>query len=204
MTFFVLAVLALVLGSVPSGFVLVCLFLRRDIRDHGSGNIGASNVASAGGPVLGVAVAVLDMLKGVVPVAIGRWVGLDGPELAVVALAAVLGHDFSLFLRLRGGKGVATTFGVALVLSPPAALLSMAMWPIAAALSRYASVASLVALAALPVLLAITRSPSSYVLLTGLLFLLALAKHWENVVRLIQGTEPTIGRRNPASGGEPA
>lgn len=191
----VLAALAFVLGSIPSGLVIVYLGTGRDIRRHGSGNIGASNVHSEVGRAAGIAVGVLDMAKGVLSVLVGRGFGLDHRALAVLGLAAVLGHDFSFFLHFRGGKGVATSFGVALVLAPIPAILAMLLWVAALFGSRYASVASLTALAALPILFLITRVPSEYVLLGITLFVLAAAKHRENLIRLARGTEISIDQR---------
>jgi glycerol-3-phosphate acyltransferase PlsY len=193
MILILLAGFAFLLGSIPSGLVVTYLTTGRDIRQHGSGNIGASNVGSAAGLPAGIAVGVMDILKGLVPVLIARGAGVDSIGLALVAGAAVLGHDFSVFLRFRGGKGVATTFGVALPLAPIAAVFSMAIWVGVAALSRYASLASLVALAALPVLFAATRQPPACIWLGAGLFLLAAAKHWENIGRLLSGRERRMG-----------
>lgn len=185
-------------GSFPSGLVLVRLFTGQDVRQQGSGNIGASNVTRAAGMKLGVSAALLDIAKGTAPVLLGRWVGLGSWELAIVALAAVLGHDFSLFLRFRGGKGVATTFGVSLGLAPFAAILSVALWILVLGVSRYSSLASLLALAALPVAMAVLGQPPPFVVVEVALFLLGVAKHWENIVRLIQGKELKSLQRRPS------
>ena len=184
-----LAILAFLCGSFPSGLVLGKLILGQDIRRGGSGNIGAANVARQAGFKVGVLTAVLDALKGLIPVLIARGVGMDTRGLALVALAAVLGHDFSIFLRFRGGKGVATTVGVMLALAPPAALLSIAVFVVVFLLSSYASLASLGALALLPLFLVLTHGPQIYVPLATVLFFLAVWKHRANISRLIQGTE---------------
>jgi glycerol-3-phosphate acyltransferase PlsY len=184
--------LALLLGSIPSGLVLSWFFTGRDIRRAGSGNIGAANVAREAGFKIGILVALLDIAKGVVAVVAGTEAGLGHTALAVVALAAVLGHDFSLFLRFRGGKGVATTLGVALVLAFPATLLALVVWVATVAIWRYASLASLLALAFLPLGAYLIGRPPAYVILFLGLFLLAAAKHWENIVRLTQGKEAKI------------
>jgi glycerol-3-phosphate acyltransferase PlsY len=180
---------AVVLGSFPSGLVLAHAFAGRDIREHGTGNIGAANVSSTAGLPLGIAVGILDIVKGIVAVLIGRGLGLGPSGLALVAFAAVLGHDFSIFLRFRGGKGVATSFGVALVLTPAAAVLAMLSWLVGPLGLGYASVGSLLSLALLPVYMALTGQDRSYVLLGVALFLLAAARHWENILRLAQGRE---------------
>lgn len=196
---------AYVFGSFPSGLVLARLVAGTDVRQVGSGNIGAANTARAAGVKVGVLVAVLDVLKGMLPVLLGRWLGLDAAALAAAAGAAVLGHDFTIFLRFRGGKGVATTLGVALALAPAAAALSVAAFVILVLIWRYTSVASLSALALLPVLMAFTRQPAAYVVLAVLLFVLAVAKHWENIIRLMNGTEPRFrSRPEPSDDARPA
>jgi glycerol-3-phosphate acyltransferase PlsY len=184
--------IALLLGSIPSGLVLSRYFTGRDIRRAGSGNIGAANVVREAGFKIGVLVALLDIAKGVVPVVVGMEAGLGHAALAIVGLAAVLGHDFSIFLRFRGGKGVATTLGVALVLAPQATLVALVIWLATAVIWRYASLASLLALAFLPLGAYLTGRPAAYVILFLVLFLLAAAKHWENIIRLTQGKETKI------------
>jgi glycerol-3-phosphate acyltransferase PlsY len=187
--------IAFLAGSFPSGVVLARLAIGQDVRQLGSGNIGAANVARAAGFKVGAGVAVLDILKGVLPVLLGRWTGLGNTALAVVALAAVLGHDFSIFLRFRGGKGVATTFGVALVLAPLATILAMAAWLLVLGIWGYSSLASLVALALLPIFMGVTGQAPVFVVLAFILFVLSAAKHRDNVVRLARGTEPGLRRR---------
>lgn len=191
----VVACFAFLSGSIPFGVLLSRLVAGRDVRSVGSGNIGAANVARAAGMGTGIAVAVLDVTKGMVPVWIGALAGLENTALALVALMAVIGHDFSLFLRFRGGKGVATTLGVILVLAPTAATAAIVTWVVVVFLWRYTSLASLVALALLPLFLAVTGQPAIYVVLGSLLFVLSALKHWENIVRLANGREPKIRQR---------
>lgn len=200
-----LLAVAYLLGSFPSGLVLARIFAGTDVRQVGSGNIGAANTARAAGVKVGVLVAILDALKGMIPVLLGRLLGLDPTALALLAGAAVLGHDFTIFLRFRGGKGVATTLGVALVLAPAVAALSIAAFVILVLIWRYTSAASLSALALLPVLLLLTRQPPAYVALAILLLLLAVAKHRGNIVRLMSGTEPRFrSRPEPSDDAQPA
>jgi glycerol-3-phosphate acyltransferase PlsY len=189
---FLLVSMAYVLGSIPSGLIVGLLTSGRDVREHGSGNIGAANVTSMAGWRAGAAVGGLDILKGVTAVALGRAAGFDHSGLALVALAAVCGHDFSLFLRFRGGKGVATTFGVALALAPPPGVLTLVTWVAVLLVTGFAALASLGALAALPLLLALNRQPGVYVLVATVLFSLGAAKHAGNIVRLLRGQEPRI------------
>lgn len=179
-----LMVLAFALGSFPSGLIISRRAGIDDIREEGSGNIGASNVAHAAGVRAGVAVGTLDIVKGVVPVFVALALRLPHSDLALVALCAVLGHDFSIALRFRGGKGVATTFGVALVLAPFAAGAAMITWLLGLLLSKFASLASLVALGLLPAYMALTGRPFEYVLVATALFLLSAAKHHQNIDNL--------------------
>lgn len=192
-------VVAFLLGSFPSGVVVSRLMLGRDIRDIGSGNIGAANAARAGGMKAGAAVGLADVLKGLVAVLIARGLGLDPTGLALVACAAVLGHDFSIVLRFRGGKGVATTFGAMLALSPPGTLLAAVIWIAVVATTGYSSLASLLALLVLPLALALTGGTPAAVVAACFLLLLGVAKHRDNISRLISGTESSFKRR-PADG----
>jgi glycerol-3-phosphate acyltransferase PlsY len=194
-----LVALSFVLGSFPSGVVLARLAGSEDPRRIGSGNIGAANVARAAGFKVGVAVAVLDALKGLLAVAIAGQMGAGASSLALVAVAAVAGHDFSVFLHFRGGKGVATTVGAFLALAPVPTLLAAVIWVAVLLSFGYSSLASLVALALLPLLLAVAGAPPAYVVAAGVLFFLGTAKHIGNIGRLLAGTEP--GRRRRAAGG---
>lgn len=191
--------LAFLCGSFPSG-VVVSARRGRDPRLVGSGNIGAANVVRAAGFRAGAVVAVIDVLKGFLPVLLSMWLGLGQVTVALVGVAAVLGHDFSIFLRFRGGKGVATTLGVALGLAPAAAALAVITWGAVFLMSRYSSVSSLAALAALPLFVALTREPEAFVVVTFALFLLGAAKHWDNILRLMMGKEPKMGARSTVDG----
>lgn len=195
MTLAVIA-LAYLAGSFPSGVVLSRLLTGRDVRDVGSGNIGAANAARAGGFRLGAAVALLDALKGLLMIVLGRWAGLGPAALALVWLAAVLGHDFSLFLRFRGGKGVATTLGAALALALLPTIAAVVVYVGALLRSGYPSLASLLALAVLPIVFWLDGRPPVLGFMAALLFALSAAKHAGNIARLLAGTEPTFRRRD--------
>ena len=188
------------LGSIPFGLVLTRLTGKGDIRDIGSGNIGATNVLRSGAKALAALTLVLDAAKGAAAVlAVALWGG-DGSTgaAAVAGLAAVLGHDFPVWLRWRGGKGVATTLGVLLALAWPVGLLACATWLAVALLLRYSSLAALGALGAAPF----------YALWLGgeavgaaaLLALLAIIRHHANIGRLLKGEEPKIGAREDGGG----
>ncbi len=179
------------IGSVPFGYLIGRLFYRRDIRKHGSGNIGAMNALRTLGTAGAISVLLLDGLKGFVPV---LWVANDQLVAAIVAAGAVLGHCFSPWLRLRGGKGVATSFGALLALCWPAGLVALAGWAVGAAVTRYSSVGSLLGSAVAPfAVYAFTRSlpETAYAVFAGLLIAFT---HRENIGRLRAGTEGAIGR----------
>jgi acyl phosphate:glycerol-3-phosphate acyltransferase len=194
-----LLVVAFFMGSFPSGLLLARLVTGEDVRRLGSGNIGASNVARTAGFKVGAAVAVVDVVKGMLPVIFGLWAAQSHVVLALIALAAVAGHNFSVFLRFRGGKGVATSLGVTLVLAPPAAIFCILTWLVIFLATSVTSLASLAALALLPLYMGVTHQPPAYVVVSCVLFVMAAAKHYQNIIRLAQGTEPSF-RKRPARG----
>jgi glycerol-3-phosphate acyltransferase PlsY len=179
-------------GSIPFGLILTRLAGTQDIRSVGSGNIGATNVLRTGRKGLAAATLLGDAIKGTAAVLIIRhfW----GLELAMIAgLGAFLGHLFPLWLGFKGGKGVATYIGVLLGLAWPIALAFCLIWLAAAALTRYSSLAALIASAAVPVLLWITGAHAQALLFASLTALLWIM-HRGNIVRLWQGTESRIGQ----------
>jgi acyl phosphate:glycerol-3-phosphate acyltransferase len=180
-------------GSIPFGLLLTRLAGTEDIRSIGSGNIGATNVLRTGRKGLAAATLIFDLLKGTVAVLGAEY--LWNHEAALVAAAgAFLGHLFPVWLGFRGGKGVATYIGVLLALAWPAAIAFGVIWLGIAALTRYSSLAALVASAATPVLLwSLGRRPEA--VLFALLTLITWARHHANIARLLQGTEPRIGKR---------
>ncbi len=188
--------IAYLLGSIPFGYLLVRFVRHEDIRAVGSGNIGATNVIRSGAKGLGVATLLLDLLKAYAAVLVARHLAPANYDLAVgAAIAAVLGHVFPVWLRFRGGKGVASALGVFLALVPMAALVAFAVFVVVVVLSRYVSLASITAAAVMPVVgiaLAPERSP---MVVAGFLFLSALiiAKHHANIRRLLAGTESRFG-----------
>ena len=194
----VLVLAAYLVGSIPFGYVLPRLVRGDDIRRHGSGNVGATNVWRVYGRSLGLPVAVLDVLKGLVPAALGLRLGGDWVGVLAGA-AAMLGHARPLYLGFsKGGKMVATAGGVALALAPLAALGCAAIWILAFALTRYASLASMLAAVALPVLCLALGSSWPVVAFTALAALAVLTLHRQNVRRLLAGTEPGFARGAPS------
>jgi glycerol-3-phosphate acyltransferase PlsY len=181
------------LGSIPFGLLLTRLAGLRDIREIGSGNIGATNVLRTGRRDLAVATLVCDALKGTVAVLSAAHYG--GPDAAVAAgLGAFLGHLFPLWLKFKGGKGVATFIGLLIAFAWPVALGFCAIWLAVAAVSRYSSLAALIASAATPVLLSALGQPHEAVLFTVLAALL-WAMHRGNILRILAGTEGRIGAK---------
>ena len=196
------ACVAFLFGSLPSALLLTRAVAGVDVREVASGNVGAANAARAGGFKVGAAVAVIDVLKGAIPVWAGLLIGLTHVELALVAVAAVLGHDFSIFLKGKGGKGVATTLGVALVLAPPAALLAIVVWAAVIAMWRYPSLASIASLVVLPAFMIALATPPPYVFAATLLLIARCsASTSENIIRLLQGKERKFSAPRPANGG---
>ncbi len=197
-TYLLVAAVAYLLGSIPFGLILVRLARGEDIRLSGSGNIGATNVARSGGAKLGVATLLLDALKGYAGVAFAvavshRNAAIDsGLAAALAALCAILGHVFPVWLKFRGGKGVATAVGAFLGLAPRAVLVVLAIFLIIVAIFRYVSLGSMIASAAFPVLAYFLYRGTSTV--TDLLVMFAasfliILKHKANIRRLLNGTE---------------
>jgi glycerol-3-phosphate acyltransferase PlsY len=201
----VLALLAFgyLLGSVPSGWLVMKVYRNQDVRRLGSGNIGAANVYRAGGPGAFATTLIADGLKGVIPVLGGILLGVDSPEitLPLIGLAAVVGHTWSIYLGFRGGKGVATSGGVMLVLAPVALVLSALSWFFVIRVTRLASLASLVAVAVAFLSLVVLHLIGwqawrpvgwSVILLGFALSGLVLYRHRSNIERLASGRELKI------------
>jgi glycerol-3-phosphate acyltransferase PlsY len=189
---FACLVLGYLLGSIPFGLILTRLAGTQDIRHIGSGNIGATNVLRTGRKGLAAATLLGDMLKGTVAVLLAKAIGGQDPAIAA-AVGAFLGHLFPVWLRFRGGKGVATYIGLLLALAWPVAIAFCVVWLAVAAATRYSSVAALVASAATPFalwLLGYWPEPALFALLTALLWIM----HRANIARLVNGTEGKIGK----------
>jgi glycerol-3-phosphate acyltransferase PlsY len=197
---------AYLLGSIPFGYLLVLVFRQQDVRETGSGNIGATNVARSGGKGLGILTLLLDALKGYVAVVVAMHfaptVAGAASELAVAAaVVAVLGHMFPVWLGFKGGKGIATALGVFLALVPWVALSALAVFVVVFALSRYVSLASIVAAASIPFLALLevpVRTPALMVGLSGIAGL-CIVKHHANISRLTHGKESKFGTKREAS-----
>jgi glycerol-3-phosphate acyltransferase PlsY len=187
-------VIGYLLGSIPFGLILTRLAGTPDLRSIGSGNIGATNVLRTGRKGLAAATLVLDALKGTAAVIIAGYLG--GPEAAMLAgLGAFLGHLFPVWLKFRGGKGVAVYIGILIGLFWPAAVLFCAIWLATAVLTRYSSLSALVASVITPLFL-LLLGHSALALLSAVLTLLLLYMHRANIQRLRTGTEGKIGQRS--------
>ena len=188
------ALVGYLLGSIPFGLVLTKLAGTQDLRSIGSGNIGATNVLRTGRKGLAAATLLLDMAKGAGAVLLAGWIWPDQPTFpGVAAIGAFLGHLFPVWLRFRGGKGVATLIGIVAALHWPSALIVAAVWLLAFALIRYSSVAGMLAAVAAPVSAAWFGRFDLAICFLGFA-LLVLWKHRANIARLAAGTEPKVGR----------
>jgi glycerol-3-phosphate acyltransferase PlsY len=218
--YLIVAVIAYLLGSIPFGYILVKIFRGQDIRLSGSGNIGATNVVRSGAKGLGIATLLLDVLKGVAAVWIAGSLALThlNPCVAMggfncetivfkstAALFAVLGHIFPVWLKFKGGKGVATALGVFALLFPKAVLVSLAVFIVVLALSRYVSLGSILAAATFPVASWFLYDPPlSPLIHTGIASAVVIAKHHQNIRRLLNGNENRLwgGKSSKSSAAE--
>ena len=179
-------------GSCPTGYLIVRLFRGDDIRSFGSGNIGATNVGRLMGKKWAVGVAAFDMFKGGIVVLAARLCGADDAVQALSGLFAVLGHNFPVWLGFRGGKGVATTYGVVGFYNffcPWAALLGGAVWFAVMKLTKYVSIASMVGLFAAALLTTVFKMPLPYTAAAFVMALLSVWRHRGNIQRIREGTE---------------
>jgi glycerol-3-phosphate acyltransferase PlsY len=199
-------IFAYLLGSIPFGLLFTRLFGGGDVRKSGSGNIGATNVARVAGPFPALLTLVFDTAKGAVPVWLAaRITGESATWMTIAALAALLGHCFPIWLKFRGGKGVATAAGAFLVLCLPALLGSIILFLLTLYFWRYVSLASIAASAAMPLLIYILWAPHHappMIVTFGALAaaMIIVYKHDANIQRLVQGEEPkfTLGKKREA------
>ncbi|MFA6666656.1 MAG: glycerol-3-phosphate 1-O-acyltransferase PlsY [Armatimonadota bacterium] len=190
------------LGSIPFGLIIGKVICGIDIRKTGSGNIGATNVLRTLGPGPGGAVFILDVLKGFIPVFIAKDL-FEGLPLLVIAcgVAAVMGHTFSIFLKFRGGKGVATGLGVVFGLNPAIGAIGFGVWAVLVFLFRYVSLASILAVAAVASMCWVSGMNPIYSGFITLISALIIIKHRSNIIRLLQGKEARWGEKANKSEG---
>jgi glycerol-3-phosphate acyltransferase PlsY len=184
---------AYLMGSIPFG-VLVARKKGIDIRSVGSRNIGATNVLRTVGKLPALITLIGDVLKGGIPVYLGRILGCGELLQGLIGLAAVIGHMFSVFLHFSGGKGVATGFGVIAIYSPLSGVIAFLVWLLTAFVLKYSSLAAIVSYTALPLIFAIIEHSRVMILFALLLSCLVILKHRENIMNLLHDTEGKIGR----------
>jgi len=193
MKYFLLSVLAFILGAIPVG-VIIAKAQGVDLKKVGSGNIGATNVLRSLGRRPAVLTLLGDMLKGTLAVALGRYFEAGPLYEGLIGLSAVIGHNFSIFLRFRGGKGVATSLGVLILYSPQTALFTFIIWLVVVLTTKYSSLGALVSFGFLPLSIAFFDNEKKLpvaLLMTALIMI----RHKDNIQRLIKGTERRIGER---------
>lgn len=194
-----LLVLAYLLGSLPTGFAIAKLVQGIDIREHGSGNTGATNVFRVVGKQAGIAVLVIDLLKGLAAVLVAQFVmaqlagALTTWVQTLAGLLAILGHSRSVWLNFTGGKSAATGLGVLLALAWPVGLGTAAVFGVVFGLSRTVSLGSISAATAAPLLMFLTGQPLPFILLAALGGVYVIVRHRSNITRLLAGTEPKLG-----------
>lgn len=187
-----------ILGAIPFGLIVGKIAKGIDIRQYGSGNIGASNVLRTLGTGPALLVFVLDTAKGLVAVLICRALALNEYWTVVGALLSVFGHTFSVFLKFKGGKGVATSLGVIIGLCPVIAAIAFGLWLLIVGVTRYISLASIVAAVSVPLQMVLWRSMDvhpAYQVLAGVAAFAIVLKHRSNIARLLNGIEPKIGQK---------
>ena len=189
--------LAYLLGSIPTGFLLVKYYKGIDIRTVGSGNMGATNVRRILGKEWGIVVAIVDMLKGVIGLLGAMASGITNPwVISLVALSGVLGHNFPVWLKFKGGKGISTSYGVIFLLWPlnsfAIALMGGVVWYALMRTTRYVSLASVLSLFAVTLFFLILKAPIAFILFSLLIAILSAWRHHDNIKRIINGTESQV------------
>lgn len=183
---------AYLLGAIPFGLLIGLLWKKTDVRDHGSSNIGAANVTRTLGKTAGALTLILDAAKGATAVLIAKNLGLSADFEALAAFAAILGHLYPVFLKFKGGKGVAVGLGVFLTLAWMPTAVAMASFGLTIAVSRIVSLSSMIAAAVLVLATFFLDGRTPITLLASLLFTLIMLRHRHNVMRLLRRTEPKI------------
>ena len=190
-----LVVIAYLVGSVPTAYLLVRMAVGQDIRTRGSGNVGGTNALRTAGWRIGITVTLIDVLKGVLAVWLMRLYNPESGWVAAAVLAAVLGHCYPVWLKFRGGKGVATGFGAFLVIAPLSALAALGLWFVVLVIARWVSLASMVASAAFPLLLKLIDRPDLRTLAAvSVAAVVIVLRHVSNMRKIVAGEEARIGR----------
>ena len=181
MEYVIVGIASYLMGSIPFGFILTKTFLKKDIREIGSGNIGATNALRTGNKLVGYTTLILDIAKGVIPVI---YVKINFPELIYIAsLCAFLGHIFPMWLKFKGGKGVATYVGILFSINILLGIIFVACWVLVFLTSKYSSLSSILGTLSIPIYLFITADTNSVIFFT-IMFVLIFFTHRENIKRL--------------------
>ena len=181
MEYLIVGITSYLMGSVPFGFILTKIFLKKDIREIGSGNIGATNALRTGNKLVGYSTLILDIVKAIIPVI---YVKMNYPELIYIAsLCAFLGHVFPIWLKFKGGKGVATYVGILFSINILLGLIFVVSWGFVFLLFRYSSLSSIVGSLSIPLYLFVTDEKSSVIFFITM-FVLIFFTHRENIIRL--------------------
>jgi len=184
------------LGSIPFGYIVGKLFKKVDIRELGSGNIGATNAFRILGPSLASLVLLGDVGKGILSIYLVRFLNIDNLLILTIAgLAVICGHDWSLFLRFKGGKGIATTFGVVFALNPIISVLALTVWGIVVITTRYVSLSSVSAVISIFIFAILFKQPYEYIIFSAIILILGIFQHKENIERLKSKKERKIGEK---------
>jgi len=179
------------IGAIPFGYIAGKL-RGIDIRKYGSGNIGSTNVSRVLGRKTGITVQVLDIAKGIIPVAAGKFLSLDPIVLVIICIVTICGHNWTIFLGFKGGKGVNTSLGVALGLMPVNAMLCFVVWALVVFVWKYISLGSIAGAVTFPILAFVFREPLIFRIMAIIVALFIVIKHKSNIKRLIKGDEPKI------------
>jgi len=182
-------IIGYVIGSVPSGVLISIASRGIDPRQAGSGNIGATNILRVVGKKEAALTLLADILKGLISVWVAFFMKIEQPFIFLIGSSAILGHLFPLFLKLKGGKGVAVSFGVFLGIAPKIALIAFVIWCIGFWGGRYSSTGALAAFGSLPFLALLIRPEPIFILFSTVLSIVVYFRHWENIRRLLHGEE---------------
>lgn len=189
-----LIIISFLLGSLPFG-VIIAKVKGVDLKKVGSGNIGATNVLRTLGKWPAVLTLLGDILKGTAAVAVGRYLSVGPVYEGIMGLFAILGHNFSLFLGFRGGKGVATSLGVLFIYSPQVGLFTLIIWLVVVLMTRYSSLGAVVSFGLLPINILLFAYTKEKLIISIVITALLLLRHAGNISRLMKGTERKIGER---------
>ena len=189
-------IICYLLGSIPFGYIVGKLFKKIDIRELGSGNIGATNAFRILGPPLASLVLIGDIGKGIFSIYLVQCLNIDNLlVLTIAGLAVICGHDWSLFLGFKGGKGIATTFGVVFGLNPTISILALIIWAVIVITTRYVSLSSIFAVISIFIFSILFKQPYEYIIFSAIIMILGIFKHKENIKRLKLKKERKIGEK---------